>query len=117
MNSFQIVTLTGLMPLLVLVLSPGEAYPAPGAGRAPRGAGPVTGGPATDLRHASRHGACPGRYRDRRRRGMREVGMAVRVGVIGTGLMGGIHARAAQDADGAELAAVGGGRRAAELGA
>ena len=42
--------------------------------------------------------------------------MAVRIGVIGTGLMGGIHARAAQDAPGAELVAVAGGGRAAGLG-
>ena len=42
--------------------------------------------------------------------------MAVRVGVIGTGLMGGIHARAAQDAPGATLVAVGGGTRAPALG-
>lgn len=42
--------------------------------------------------------------------------MTVRVGVIGTGQMGGIHARAAQDADGAALVAVGGGSRAAGLG-
>jgi len=43
--------------------------------------------------------------------------MTVRVGVIGTGLMGAIHARAAQDAEGAELVAVGGGSRAEALGA
>jgi predicted dehydrogenase len=43
--------------------------------------------------------------------------MAVRIGVIGTGLMGGIHARAAQDAPAAELVAVAGGSRAAGLGA
>jgi len=42
--------------------------------------------------------------------------MTVRIGVIGTGLMGAIHARAAQDADGAELVAVGGGSRAEALG-
>jgi len=42
--------------------------------------------------------------------------MAVRFGVIGTGLMGGIHARATQDAPGAELVAVGGGSRASALG-
>jgi predicted dehydrogenase len=41
----------------------------------------------------------------------------VRVGVIGTGLMGGIHARAAQDAAGSTLVAVGGGTRAPALGA
>ena len=43
--------------------------------------------------------------------------MTVRVGVIGTGLMGGIHARATQDAEGATLVAVGGGTRAGALGA
>lgn len=42
--------------------------------------------------------------------------MTVRIGVIGTGLMGGIHARAAQDASGAELVAVAGGSRAPGLG-
>jgi predicted dehydrogenase len=43
--------------------------------------------------------------------------MVVRIGVVGTGLMGGIHARAAQDAPGAALVAVAGGSRASALGA
>lgn len=43
--------------------------------------------------------------------------MVVRVGIIGAGLMGAIHARAAQDAPGAHLVVVGGGSRAGALGA
>ena len=81
MNSFQTVTLTRPMPsrdLSRVGRGLRQAYPASAAKGLRR--------PAIVARPRSETA--------------QEVGMTVRIGVIGTGLMGGIHARAAQDAPG-----------------